>query len=386
MTKLEQLQPADVVAGQPLPFDIFNANGMLLIRCGQTIASEAQALRLIERGAFADADLVAQSRGESEGEEARGPRTWVSIFDLIAKQQAELATLLPHASTRSDFAAAIAGIAAILQHGCELDSDAAIASILLNRSARFSVRHPVNTAILAELILRALEPDATKRLPALCAALTMNIAVHELSDVLYSQSTPLTAEQEEATRTHPTAGMQMLADAGVSDPVWLDAVAQHHETMNGAGYPHALAGAAIGRAAQVIGLADRYCASVSERAYRPGLLPSVALGKLFVDKDVFDPALAAVLVKEIGVYPPGSVVTLANGDLAVALKRTNKSTHPVVRVLVGSRGLRLPDYPKRSTSNPVFAVASNVSPDSIKIDVDLASLWNATLTDDPPPA
>src|SRR5204862_3889390 len=111
---------------------------------------------------------------------------------------------------------------------------------------------------------------------AVCAALTMNLAIVDLQDVLYRQQT-MTPEQREAIAEHPADAVKKLATLGVRDPLWLSIVEQHHEFLDGSGYPKKLAGDAVIREAQVIGLADRYCAAVTERTYRQPVAPDVAL-------------------------------------------------------------------------------------------------------------
>jgi HD-GYP domain-containing protein (c-di-GMP phosphodiesterase class II) len=79
---------------------------------------------------------------------------------------------------------------------------------------------------------------------------------------------------------------------------------QHHESFDGSGYPARLAGEAIALLARVIAVAERYCAAISERAYRPAVPASIAL----------DPSISVLLERALGRWPPGTVVRLRSGE------------------------------------------------------------------------
>ncbi|MDV7398503.1 hypothetical protein RZS08_44265, partial [Arthrospira platensis SPKY1] len=62
------------------------------------------------------------------------------------------------------------------------------------------------------------------------AALTMNIAMTDMQDVLATQAHQATPYQREAIESHPTQGADMLRTLGVDDPMWLELVQDHHES------------------------------------------------------------------------------------------------------------------------------------------------------------
>jgi len=305
--------------------------------------------------------------------------TSVSIFQLLNEAQAGLAGLLAESPARPHFDHAVLDIATSVQTACRLDSDAAIARIFLDKNGSYPLRHAMNTTVLVELMLRNLDPDAARRLSALAAALTMDIAMLELKEVLYHQSAPLRDTQKAAIRAHPADGSVWLKGVGVADAVWLNALGQHHEQLDGMGYPQGIVGAALTREARAIELAQRYCAMVSERSYRPRMPSSAVFTKLIGHKQSWDPMLGALLAKEVGAYPPGSYVRLFNGELAIVLKRTPKANQPIVRVLAGAQGIKLEGFPTRKTDEPHFQVVASMAPREIKIEHDFRILWGPCL-------
>jgi len=208
--------------------------------------------------------------------------------------------------------------------------------------------------------------------------LTMNLSIVDLQDVLYRQQT-MTAEQREAIAAHPAEAVQKLETLAVRDPLWLAIVGQHHEFLDGSGYPMKLAGDAVMRETQVIGLADRYCAAVTERTYRQPVPPDVALEHIRTKSGAaIDPALIAELTTLVTQYPPGSVVELANRDAAIVARRLRDPKHPVVYA-VAPQNLRPFEAPRKrlTASNPQFNIERVLPRETIKFAVDPDLLWPA---------
>ena len=370
-----QLHPGQVHVGTPLPFDTFDAEGHLLLRKGFVIDDPQQLLRLLERGMFREAG--AQSPVLAAGPARQVDRSHkIVVIDRILQVQADLETLLEEPAPE-DFGARLAQLAARLQHAYGLDADAAIASIQVCHAGRYSARRMVHGAILGELLLRESGADEAQRHSLACAALTMNMAMRDLQDVLVMQRTPPDAAQMAVVHRHPAEGARQLRALGVTDPLWLAIVEQHHETIDGRGYPAALAGGAICHAAQVLSVADRYGAMATGRAYRAPALPNAVLRQLFLDKDKnVDGSLALLLVKAVGIYPPGCLVELANGDKAIVVKRTRSANHPVVRSVKTQRNLVLEQPRKHLSSEAAYAITRILPMAELGFEVDPKLLWD----------
>ena len=375
-----RLNAGQIHVGIPLPFDTFDEQGQLLLRQGFVIDDPQQLIRLLQRGLF---HAAAPDAGASVAAPGAHHAVPVSVIDLLLLVQDRLEQLLLE-DAPADFPARVQALAEQLQHGVSLDSDAAIASIQMCHAGRYSTRRMVHGAILAELLLRESGEDAAQRCTAICAALTMNIAMLELQDVLYLQAAPPDQQQRELVRCHPVAGVLRLQALGVTDARWLAIVAQHHETIDGKGYPDALQGAGICHAAQVLSIADRYGAMATGRAYRAAALPNAVVRQLFMDKGRnIDSGLAGLLVKAVGIYPPGSLVGLANGDTAVVVKRTQSANHPVVRCVKTNRNVILEIPRKRLTSEPAYAITRMFPMAGLGFEVDPHRLWDEGLKVEP---
>lgn len=234
--------------------------------------------------------------------------------------------------------------------------DVALASIYLNQVAGpYAVRHCIEAAVICCVIAPA-ESDACA---TVAAALTMNSGMARLSD---ARDYVLTEEERDAVRRHPAESAELLRRAGVSDPDWLAFVLLHHAS-----------GDEVPAGARLVGMADRYCAMVSARNYRRSMLPPEALAKLCLASG--DARLAALFQMEIGEYPPGTLVQLANGETGVVSSR--RAACGAIRVHTFRDTLGVPFAPveQRSTREPEFAIEKALHEDSAGLRFSMRQIW-----------
>lgn len=366
-----KLSKRHIRKGEPLHYDLLDEHGKVLLKNGYVIDDQEQIDRLIERGAFFD---------EIIEEEPEAPRVdnEISVFrktcDLLDKFET-VATQKEHDHTE------IYALAVSIQELCLLDSDACLANIQLYKRIRYSLRHSFHAAILTELLLKHLNIAQEVRAHVVSGALTMNFSMLELQDACYKSSEPLSLEQKQAIITHPMRTVEYLQKLGVDNPVWLQVVEHHHEAINGAGYPKRLKKDDLNIFSQAVSLADRYCAMITERAYRPGTAPDAA-AKLLVTRDAvaIEPVLTDTFLKVVGYFPPGTTVRLTNGEAALVTKRLLNPAQPLVRSLRSSSGRSYENPPKRATSHPSHEIQEAIGA-NITEDVDLDSFWRITLPD-----
>ncbi len=374
----EQLIPGDLAPGEPVPLDVYDRNGVKLLARGQIVRSERQLERLLEIGLWGEAEAVAALRERPIATEA-GETDWqqVSVFEQLARVREELAAVLGREGP--ELAEGIGRLAARVRRAVSLDANAAIASIQWLRTAPYAVRQSVNVAVLADVVLEAHEADDATRDAAVAAALSMNVCIVDLQETLYRVK-DMTPDQKSAIARHPQGAVERLRAAGVDDEAWLRAVMEHHEADDGTGYPRKLSGSAICLHAQVISVADKFCATIAERAYRAAVPVSVALRRLLTASGpTMDPIIAARLAREIGIYPPGTVVRLRSGDVGVAIKRTLDPNCPVVRVVLGRDGQVTPGFTKRLTSREMFSVTQELGREALPAGFDVFRLWHPSL-------
>jgi HD-GYP domain-containing protein (c-di-GMP phosphodiesterase class II) len=342
--------------GQALPFDVFAKNGFLLMKKGFYILTDEQKKKLLQTGVT---QVAAEEKPEEAqyGESSEEKHLLPGPFDEMTHLYLRTRGLLRHAFSVRDFSAAIQSVAQSIIQLAEHQPDALIASILLVPFREYAPAHSVHTAALLALLTRRMNLPANHREILLCAALTMNIALVELQNELFAQEEGLNADQRQAIQAHPLLSSAILREAGVTDELWHTLVQTHHESWIGNGYPFALDREHILPPAHILHLADIACAKLTPRRYRSALLPATALGHIFQRKDAeFDSAFTTLLIKELGIYPPGSFVKLSSNEIGVVTYRGNKPSTPQVAALRKLDGMPYGEPLIRESRNPAFKV------------------------------
>jgi len=170
--------------------------------------------------------------------------------------------------------------------------------------------------------------------------------------------------EEEFYRQHVPYGVDMAKLSGAFSTAALTIIADHHETLDGKGWPQKKTH--LGPGARILGLVDRYDRLCSPEALgRPQLMPSEALATLFgQESGKYDPTLLALLVKLLGVYPPGTVVQLNDGTLALVVAPGPKSLQP--KVLIYNPDLSKDDTPVLElAAEPDLKIMSAVRPSTL---------------------
>ena len=375
-----RINPNDIKIGQPLPWSVYCAEQAMLLQKGTMISSKQQIGTFVERGLFRrlNPEEIVKSESKPTPNERR-----LNPFAAKEAWSSELAELLPAivAGEVVNVCSRVATMTKNLQKVCDYDADTLLAAVHLSRGYAYTVVHPVHTAILCELLGKRLRLDERERGSILAAALTMNLGMLETQDVLFAQQTPLTDAQKKEIFLHPSQSVNMLKQAGVTDELWLEAVGSHHEKVDGSGYPKRLQNDEICQAARIIALADMYSALVTPRMHRSSLLPKDALKSVFEKRgEQVDESLAAHLIREVGVFPPGTYVRLANGDTAVVTRRAmvknnRDSTAPKVYSLISPRGGVYENPHERDCSQALFKITETCILD-LPESVDPLRIWN----------
>lgn len=369
MKKALKLQRGHVAVGKPLPWNVYDIASQLLLSRGFVIERESQLGELLERGMYIDAaDLEAVP-------EKPAPRSHDPFWmwdDLIAK----LYYQLQHPNHELGFSQHVIDIARVLEAMCQRCADTLLAIIMLTMDhRRYTTVHSLQAAVLCDLIANRMGWDKQRRQDVVCAALTMNIGMLDLQQQLTNQRTPLTEEQKTLVRQHPIISAEVLRQAGVVVPEWLTAVEEHHETANGSGYPRGIKD--LKEEAALLKTMDVYCAKISPRMHRKPMSGTQAERILFSETGMSaENPYIPTLIKEIGIYPPGTFVKLINGETGIVHRRSASINTPVVMSLINANGTPLIEPIRRDTSKETFKIVSDVPRDAIMITVNPAKIWS----------
>ena len=395
--------------------DCYDGQRHLILRRGVVVNSAKQIEYLLERGLY---DLGASSRGSDGGYETPLVENAVSPFQRLEACYVQLENLLlgsgtdanhvgaaqastPVSSFRSPtqlltdfldgkeiaasdidadhphpFPGQVLQLAAELQAVCLADADAVIGAIHRDTfGPRYSIGHSLSRALLCELLAARCRIPPRNRRHLMAAALTCDLAMLSLLDELSTHEDSLRPEHRQAIAEHPQHTVTLLAALGVNDPSWTNAVIQHHEFPNGAGYPAGLAETAISPWARILKLADTYSAMLSRRSYRKALQSKDVFRQFFQKRGKeFDEQLATLFMNELGVFPPGLAVKLQNGEHAVIIRRGSSPRTPLAKAVKGVRGVLLVPTVLRLTEIPEYAIVDVLEADAVG-DLDMGELW-----------
>lgn len=365
--KIRKISPGDLYVGQLLPWDVYGAGGGLLARKGHLIANSSQLDSLLERGIYEDVSEPAEG-----GEPA-------SVLRLLNGAALELQAVLQEIAggIPSDARRKLEEVARLVTEAVALNADIAVASILHNQHAMpYPVRHSVDTAVVTQIVAVSLDkPDEDVQMATL-AALTMNVGMLAGHARLHALAAPLTEDDRRMIQAHPQAGVVLLRQAGIDHPGWLSCVLHHHENEDGSGYPSGKGGSHVPEPAKLVALADRYCARVSQRGYRKTMAPNAALRDILLEgKTTLDSLPAAVLIRELGIYPIGTHVRLRNGEIGVVSRKGLNSTSPWVTSLIGPRGAPLDPFLQRDTRSDQNGIREVLAPDQLAAGFRMSQVW-----------
>jgi putative nucleotidyltransferase with HDIG domain len=213
-------------------------------------------------------------------------------------------------------------------HSILRNADALLWMSKIRSQDEYTAEHCLNVCILAIAFGRHLglsEADLEKL--GLCGLLHDVGKMRVPPEVLHKPSA-LDKKEMDMMRAHAIHGRNLLMSTPGIPNSTIDVAYSHHEKVDGTGYPRGLKSAGISELAKIIAIVDAYDAMVAERCYSPSIPSTEALKVIFKDRGThFDERLALEFIKSVGLYPPGTLVELVNGLVAIVFETNSKYRH-----------------------------------------------------------
>jgi HD-GYP domain-containing protein (c-di-GMP phosphodiesterase class II) len=212
---------------------------------------------------------------------------------------------------------------------------------------RYLISHAVNTTILSIAIGEFLKAPPHRLIELGNACLLHEIGMFKLPVDLRRSSEPLNEDQKKIIATHTALGYRILKGFSAPENVALAAL-EHHERVDGTGYPRGLSGDRITEYAKIIAVACSYDAMISSRPFKSEPLDGHSSIKDLLQKHRghYDDKVLKAFVYTLSVYPVGTAVLLTNNSKGL-VTRTDPARPrcPIVRVVVDSDGKKLDEPP-----------------------------------------
>lgn len=386
--------PLDQVELQaPLPVNVWDPAGVLLLRKGEIIRDEAHRdlleshLPMVKEDEFRQwtfrytSAIDRMVRGNESLQAIAGVTRPMGLEPIQADQErslterwldahAVLTLLLYQGGDAQDFSNRFHLLqqrwSALLSTRVD-DSLFLLVQMLHDRAMGYSATHALLSAALCREVSQSLGCSAEQQRSLICAALTMNMGMTRLQDQLSSRPVQPSASDRRLIDSHPQDGTQLLYRHGVRDETWLKLVRHHHRERPPIGVLAQTDSLLI--MAHVLHLADVYVARLSPRANRRGLPSNLAARNIFLVPGGQPSPIGAAFIKTLGVYIPGSYVRLATGEVGVVVRRGRKANAPMVYALVSRQGLPLGEPALRDTREQGLQVTAGLEAETVKVRV-----------------
>lgn len=189
----------------------------------------------------------------------------------------------------------------------------------------YTYSHSANVMSLALVTGYALKYSPEKLRVLGIGALLHDLGKNMVPDEVLNKPGRLTPEEFEVMRTHPSNGVMLLNHYSWANTEIRNIVFQHHEKLDGTGYPMKVKGEGISEMARIVSVVDFYDALISERVYKKGLPPHVAYQAILDSMPShFDPRIVQAFQAFIVPFPVNSLVLLNSGQIAKVLKVNRK--------------------------------------------------------------
>ena len=195
-------------------------------------------------------------------------------------------------------------------------------------------RQSIDCALYALMMAKRMNMASLMKNNLVLGALFHDIGMLKIPNEILTKESPLTDEDKQKIREHTINGFVCLREAKFT-PVIASAALQHHERIDGSGYPQNKKDAEITNIGKIVGILDTYSASISVKEFGKPIHAKEAVRYLLqLSGTSFEPQLVKEFVKSISFYPLGSMVLLSNGVPAKVIGNSGIAMRPIVQTIV----------------------------------------------------
>ncbi|NMH63572.1 HD-GYP domain-containing protein [Shewanella salipaludis] len=180
--------------------------------------------------------------------------------------------------------------------------------------------HSLNVAVLSMLVAKEFGWERSEIETLGMGALFHDIGKLKIPSNVLKKSTPLTRPEANFIRQHPLFGIEFLRLADTFPKAALALIANHHEFLDGSGFPRGLEEKDLSKLCQLIAVVNQYDTLCHPAPQTKAKTPYAALGYLYKHfKTKLNPSYVGSMIKMLGIYPPGSLVELSNGQFGMVM-------------------------------------------------------------------
>jgi putative nucleotidyltransferase with HDIG domain len=204
--------------------------------------------------------------------------------------------------------------------------------------------HSVNVCLLALKLGKALNMSKSELTELGTGAFLHDIGMSTIPQDILNKPDNLNDKEMNVIKNHPLKGCELLKNTKEEVAESISCIiAQHHEKINGKGYPQGLSEKHIHKFAKIIRLVDSYVAMIHSRQWREPFLPVEAIKQILDnEKDAYEHSLIKLLLKEVSIYPVGGCIVLNTQEIGKVVKVDYRAPmRPIVEIMFDPDGFRL---------------------------------------------
>lgn len=204
-------------------------------------------------------------------------------------------------------------------------------------------QHSLNVCVYTTLLGAAYGYSRDELMTLGMGALLHDIGKTQISMDVLKKPGSLTSEEYMNMKHHAKIGYELLKDEPNLPLIVAHCAFQHHERLDGSGYPRGIHGNEIHDYAKWIGLVDSYDAMTTNRVYRAPMLPHHAIELLYAGTGtLYEQHMVQLFRDKVAIYPIGISVKLHTGEEGVVVDYNQSYPHrPIVRLLYNEAGEEL---------------------------------------------
>lgn len=243
-------------------------------------------------------------------------RARVTLTESVKQRVAEGMSYLYSNTASEDFADATKTIANDLMKAISTSDSLAFDINMLKVSDEYTFKHSVDVATMSMVIAKKQGMSDSDVYSIGISGLLHDIGKSKISTDILNKQGRLTEDEFEIMKQHASIGYEILKDNNDIDMLVKIGVLQHHEKINGKGYPVGIMEHQISEYAKIMAVADIYDALVTERPYKKAFTQRDAVEMIMTMTDELDITAMRSFMKSVILYPVDSTVILSNGERA----------------------------------------------------------------------
>ncbi len=285
------------------------------------------------------------SKGSEDNSEVSLENEFSNSCDLYEQAAENVKQLFLNASTSKPLTiASMNALANEITDSITRNEHAMTILTRIRQKSNYQREHAINCAVLicGFSLYLGLKKEKVQELTL--GALLHDIGTAKVSTTILDKQDKLTKNEMSVVQKHVFWGVEIAKREGFSSPIIIDMLVNHHERLDGSGYPRGIDKSKISKLSRIIAIIDVYDAMTGDKPYKKGLLPQAVFRHLLKEKEKFDPEIVQQFIKYIGIHPVGSLVKLSNDKIGIVLEGNRvEPLKPKIKVIYS---LKLNSYTK----------------------------------------